>query len=77
MSSIFCEKAIKKYKTRQEARGEEQVGSISTGDLKRALSQIDRFERVESYDVTGGFVYEDSDGERANYGLDIAVYFKK
>ena len=31
--------------------GEEQVGSISTGDLKRALSQIDRFERVESYDV--------------------------
>ena len=57
--------------------GEEQVGSISTGDLKRALSQIDRFERVESYDVTGGFVYEDSDGERANYGLDIAVYFKK
>lgn len=33
--------------------GEEQVGSISTGDLKRALSQIDRFERVESYDVIG------------------------
>ena len=57
--------------------GEEQVGNISTGDLKRALSQIDRFERVESYDVTGGFEYEDSDGERANYGLDIAVYFKK
>ena len=34
--------------------GEEQVGSISTGDLKRALSQIDRFERVESYDVRPG-----------------------
>lgn len=57
--------------------GEEQVGNIATGDLKRALSQIDRFERVESYDVTGGFEYEESDGERANYGLDIAVYFKK
>lgn len=55
--------------------GEEQVGNISTGDLKRALSQIERFDKVESYDVTGGFKMDD--GESASFGLDIAVYFKK
>lgn len=55
---------------------EEQVGNIGKDDLRRVLSQIARFEKVEAYDVTGGFKYEDS-GDRANYGLDIAVYFKK
>lgn len=55
---------------------EEQVGNIAKGpDLKRALSQIDRYLRVEAYDVTGGYKMEG--GERASYGLDIAVYFKK
>ena len=55
--------------------GDEQVGSISTRDLKRALSQIDRFDKVETYEVIGGYKMED--GSRASYGLDIAVYFKK
>lgn len=53
----------------------EQVGSIAREDLHKALAQIDRFDKVDVYEVTGGF--EREDGERANYGLDIAVYFKK
>lgn len=56
----------------------EQVGNIAKGaDLSRALEQIDRFDRVEAYEVTGGFKYDDDSGDRASYGLEIAVYFKK
>ena len=55
---------------------EEQVGNISRDDLPRVLPQMECFDKVEAYDVTGGFKYEDSD-DRASYGLDIAVYFKK
>ena len=55
----------------------EQVGSIGKGDLPRVLPQIERFDKVEAYDVTGCFELEHGDGGRASYGLDIAVYFKK
>jgi hypothetical protein len=53
----------------------EQVGSIGKDDLPGVLEAFPRYEKVESYDVTGGFQLED--GDRANLGLDIAVYFKK
>ena len=53
----------------------EQVGSIAREDLHKALAQIDRFDKVSDYEVTGGFKLDN--GDRANYGLDIAVYFKK
>lgn len=57
---------------------DEQVGNIAKGaDLCRALEQIDRFDKFEAYEVTGGFKYDDDSGDRASYGLDIAVYFKK
>lgn len=53
----------------------EQVGSIAREDLKKVLSQIERFDKVVDYEVTGGFALES--GDRARYGLNIAVYFKK
>lgn len=53
----------------------EQIGSIAREDLHKALAQIDRFDKVSDYEVTGGFKLDN--GDRANYGLDIAVYFKK
>lgn len=53
----------------------ERLGSIAREDLHKVLEQIDRFDKVDDYEVTGGFARED--GERANYGLDIAVCFKK
>lgn len=53
----------------------EQVGSIAREDLHKALAQIDRFDKVSDYEVTGGFKLDN--GDRTNYGLDIAVYFKK
>ena len=57
---------------------DEQVGNIAKGaDLRRALEQIDRFDKFEAYEVTGGFKYDDDSGDRASYGLEIAVYFKK
>lgn len=54
----------------------EQVGNISKDDLPRVLPQIERYDKVEAYDVTGGFELEDGGGS-ANLGLEIAVYFKK
>lgn len=53
----------------------EKVGNIAREDLKKAFSQIDRFDKVDDYEVTGGFTLES--GERAHYGLNIAVNFKK
>ena len=64
-----CERAVGVY-----FRGE-QIGSIAREDLHKALAQIDRFDKVSDYEVTGGFKLDN--GDRANYGLDIAVYFKK
>jgi hypothetical protein len=55
MSSVFLE-FIQKFHSNF------LLGHIATGDLKRALSKISHFENVESYDVAGGFEYEESDG---------------